>query len=86
MLDAERAPADPALAIVVELNKRGVPSPGSSWRRTARRANGWVRSAIPAMLANPLYRGQLVWTACAGCARQPTHQNAVAYRIRRASG
>ncbi len=48
-------------AIAVELNKRRVPSPGSGWKREVRRANGWVRSAIPAMLANPLYRGLMVW-------------------------
>jgi site-specific DNA recombinase len=27
--------------IAAELNRRGVPSPGSSWKRTERRASGW---------------------------------------------
>ena len=48
-------------AIVVALNARRVPSPGSGWKREVRRASGWVRSAIPAMLVNPLYRGVMVW-------------------------
>ena len=29
-----------------DLNKRGVPSPGSTWKRTKRRAKGWAMTAL----------------------------------------
>ncbi|MBL8270749.1 recombinase family protein [Steroidobacter sp.] len=47
--------------IASRLNARAVPSPGSSWKRTTRRANGWMGSAIRAMLRNPVYVGELIW-------------------------
>lgn len=43
------------------LNKRGVPSPGSAWKREVRRCRGWVASAIRVMLRNPLYTGHVRW-------------------------
>ena len=53
-------------AIADELNRRGVPSPGSTWRnRTVRRVSGWQGSAVKAMLANELYRGIYVWNKTA---------------------
>jgi len=33
-------------SIVSDLNRRGVPSPGSSWNRTKRRNRGWIHSAL----------------------------------------
>lgn len=55
-------------AIAAELNRRGVPSPGSSWKRAERRRAGWMSSAIagdPArgigILNNELYVGRRVW-------------------------
>lgn len=43
------------------LNERGVPSPGSTWKREVRRCRGWVASAIRVMLRNPLYTGHVRW-------------------------
>ena len=50
------------------LNADRIPSPGSSWNRTARRRSGWLASAINGdpsrglgILNNDLYRGVLVW-------------------------
>jgi site-specific DNA recombinase len=48
--------------IASDLNDRKVPSPGSHWEnRKKRRASGWARSAIWAMLRNPLYSGTYLW-------------------------
>jgi site-specific DNA recombinase len=50
------------------LNERGIPSPGSSWKRTKRRTKGWVHTAFvgtadrgTGMFRNELYAGQLIW-------------------------
>ena len=48
-------------AIADELNKRSVPSPGSTWKRVVRSASGWARSGIRAMIENPIYAGTLYW-------------------------
>ncbi len=48
-------------AIADELNRRKVPSPGSTWRREVRRCSGWMASAIRAILLNPRYRGAVTW-------------------------
>jgi DNA invertase Pin-like site-specific DNA recombinase len=48
-------------AIAADLNKRNVPSPGSTWKREVRRCYGWARSAIRAMIQNPIYSGVLYW-------------------------
>jgi site-specific DNA recombinase len=51
-------------AIASELNRRGIASPGSTWRnRNVRRVAGWMGSAVTGMLANDLYRGVYVWNA-----------------------
>ena len=58
-----------AKAIAAELNRRGVPSPGASWKRTKRRHDGkWQHSAILGMasrgsgiLRNEHYVGRVVW-------------------------
>jgi DNA invertase Pin-like site-specific DNA recombinase len=54
--------------IANELNRLGVPSPGSSWNRRSRKCRGWAASAIRGdykrgygVLLNPLYVGQYVW-------------------------
>jgi site-specific DNA recombinase len=49
-------------AIAKELNRRKVPSPGSTWRRRDNRRDGkWMASTIYAMLDNEIYVGQVVW-------------------------
>jgi DNA invertase Pin-like site-specific DNA recombinase len=51
--------------IAAALNERGVPSAGSSWKRTVRRAAGWMSSSVRAILKNPLYVGRLEWNTSA---------------------
>jgi DNA invertase Pin-like site-specific DNA recombinase len=48
-------------AIARTLNERGVPSPGSSWKRRVRRCRGSVGSAVRVVLRNPLYTGHVRW-------------------------
>jgi site-specific DNA recombinase len=55
-------------AIAAELNRRGVPSPGSVWNRQLRRKGGWMMSAIAGdpkraigILNNEIYIGRVVW-------------------------
>lgn len=48
-------------AIAVDLNARRIPSPGSTWNRTTRRANGWLGSSIRVILRNERYRGAIHW-------------------------
>ena len=55
-------------AIANELNRRGVPSPGSTWKRTKRRAKGWTMSALvgtakmyTGILRREQYIGEIVW-------------------------
>lgn len=49
-------------AIAADLNARGVPSPGASWQRKSRRADGrWLSSTIQAMLRNEAYIGRYIW-------------------------
>jgi hypothetical protein len=53
-------------AIVCDLNRRGVPSPGASWKRTSRAKHGrWLVSALHALLQNERYVGRLVWNRSA---------------------
>jgi hypothetical protein len=47
--------------IAGELNIAAVPSPGSTWRRTKRRSEGWMGSGIRVMLRNPRYTGTVIW-------------------------
>lgn len=49
------------LTIARELNARGIPSPGSTWRRKTRRSSGWMESGIRVILRNELYTGKQVW-------------------------
>jgi site-specific DNA recombinase len=48
-------------AIAAKLNGRGVPSPGSSWKRVSRRANGWMGSGVRVIVRNERYVGQVHW-------------------------
>lgn len=50
--------------IASELNNRGVPSPGSTWKRKVRRCTGWMGSAVRVILRNPLYTGTVRWNVC----------------------
>jgi DNA invertase Pin-like site-specific DNA recombinase len=57
-----------AKGIAEQLNREGVPSPGSSWDRTTRRRGGWAPSAIAGdprrftgILNNEIYVGRDVW-------------------------
>ena len=43
------------------LNERGVPSPGSSWKRETRRCNGWMASGIRVIVNNVRYTGLIRW-------------------------
>lgn len=54
--------------IAAELNRLGVPSPGSTWNRTSRRRGGWHPSAIGGdpkrgigLLNNEAYIGRTIW-------------------------
>ncbi|HUN74406.1 MAG TPA: recombinase family protein [Steroidobacteraceae bacterium] len=48
-------------AIAAELNGRRIPSPGSTWKRTERRAQGWMGSGVRVILRNERYRGVVNW-------------------------
>jgi site-specific DNA recombinase len=54
--------------IAAELNRRGIASPGSTWRRSVRRRGGWHPSAIGGdlkrgigLLNNEAYIGRMIW-------------------------
>ena len=55
-------------SICNDLNLRGVPSPGSTWKRTKRRAKGWTMTTLvgtakmyTGILRREQYVGELVW-------------------------
>lgn len=59
---ARAAAGDSQKAIASDLNVRGIPSPGASWDRRQRTADGfWRVSAINSMLGNERYIGRVVW-------------------------
>ncbi|MDH5305181.1 MAG: recombinase family protein [Gammaproteobacteria bacterium] len=54
-----------------DLNARGIPSPGSTWKRSKRRCRGWLGSALVGMAASctgilrrEKYVGKVVWNRC----------------------
>jgi site-specific DNA recombinase len=48
--------------IASDLNSRGVPSPGATWKRTKRRTDGrWLVPTLHAILRNERYIGRHVW-------------------------
>lgn len=52
------------ITIAEELNNRGVPSPGSTWKRETRRWGGWLESAVRVIVLNERYRGVVHWNVC----------------------
>ena len=55
-------------AICNDLNRREVPSPGSKWKRTQRRCQGWVHTALAGsakmhagILRQEMYIGRVIW-------------------------
>lgn len=49
-------------AIASDLNRRGIPSPGATWKAKSRRPRGtWQISALHALLHNERYAGELIW-------------------------
>jgi site-specific DNA recombinase len=64
----EYADGASAKGLAEELNREGIPSPGSSWKRTTRRRGGWAPSAIAGdpkrgigILNNQIYVGRDLW-------------------------
>jgi site-specific DNA recombinase len=56
------AAGDSMRTIASDLNARGVPSPGATWKRNERRNDArWLVSAINAILRNERYVGRQVW-------------------------
>jgi hypothetical protein len=52
-----------ARSIAADFNARRIPSPGASWKRSQRRAEGWMGSGIRVIVRNERYRGVLHWNA-----------------------
>jgi site-specific DNA recombinase len=50
-----------ARSIASDLNARRIPSPGASWKRSQRRAKGWMGSGIRVIVRNERYRGVVHW-------------------------
>lgn len=48
-------------AIVADLNRRGIPSPGADWKVRANPRGRWLVSALRAVLRNERYAGRLIW-------------------------
>jgi site-specific DNA recombinase len=48
-------------AIAAELNARGTPSVGTTWKRKVHRSSGWMGSAIRVITRNELYSGVAKW-------------------------
>lgn len=55
------AAGDSLKAIVSELNRRGVPSPGAHWKQRASPRGKWLVSSLYALLQNERYIGRLIW-------------------------
>ena len=57
------ASGDGLVAIALDLNKRGVPSPAAHWKRLGgKRADGrWTRTGLYSIIHNRLYRGEVIW-------------------------
>jgi site-specific DNA recombinase len=50
-----------AQRIACDLNARGVPSAGSTWKRVTRRGDKWMNSSVRVILRSPLYKGEQGW-------------------------
>jgi hypothetical protein len=55
------ASGDSCRTIANDLNRRSVPSSGSTWKRKVRRCSGWAASGVRAILVNNLYTGCVTW-------------------------
>lgn len=62
------------VAIASDLNRRGVPSAGSTWNRKTHRASGWMYSSVRVIIKNPLYTGQQRWNATQFVRDPDTHK------------
>jgi site-specific DNA recombinase len=68
-------------SIAAELNAQGVPAPGASYARKVRRGDGkWMASAVAGdwtrgqgILANPRYRGEIIWNRVRGLKNPKTN-------------
>jgi site-specific DNA recombinase len=58
---ARFAAGEPLRAIASDLNRRGIASPGASWKERGRARGKWLVSALHAILHNERYIGRLVW-------------------------
>lgn len=56
------AGGEPLKAIASDLNRRQIPSPGATWKRTSRVKHGrWLISALHELLQNERYVGRLIY-------------------------
>lgn len=55
------ADGESMLAIVSDLNRRGVPSPGAAWKERSRPRGKWQMSTLHAVLKNEVYIGRVIW-------------------------
>lgn len=55
------ADGDTLKGIVSDLNRRGIPSPGASWKQRASPRGKWLVSALHSLLQNERYIGRLIW-------------------------
>lgn len=55
------ADGETMIAIAGSLNRRGVPSPGASWKPRSGVRGRWLISALHAILHNERYAGRLIW-------------------------
>lgn len=52
-------------AIATDLNRRGIPSPGATWKQRASPRGKWLISALHAILHNERYIGRVIWNRSA---------------------
>lgn len=58
---ARAASGETLKAIVSDLNRRGIPSPGASWKQRASPRGKWLLSALHSLLQNERYIGKVIW-------------------------
>lgn len=68
---ARAAAGEGMKGIVTDLNARGIPSPGASWKRKQRRTDGfWTVAVLHPILRNERYIGRRVWNR-SQCVKNP---------------